>query len=226
MGCLSCSTVPSPVIHRLLSARITRSTVLIVTPEQTRSLEVDTRLLTWLKPLLVGLGASTALLTAGLVGLGAQHLISRADSQQALDAQARDRHAAAGGGQPEELHLVRDQRQAGGAEKIRAHDWRAANLSAGARRQRQTRVHRAAHKAATATWWKWRTRKPTTRCMRTCRASKSPRASNWRPAIRSACSAPPAARPAHTCYEVQRRGERLDPEHFLALGDTDASAPR
>ena len=75
MGCLSCSTVPSPVIHRLLSARITRSTVLIVPPEQTRSLEVDTRLLTWLKPLLVGLGASTALLTAGLVGLGAQHLI-------------------------------------------------------------------------------------------------------------------------------------------------------
>ena len=90
MGCLSCSTVPRPVIHRLLSARITRSTVLIVTPEQTRSLEVDTRLLTWLKPLLVGLGASTALLTAGLIGLGAQHLISRADSQQALDARKQE----------------------------------------------------------------------------------------------------------------------------------------
>ena len=30
----------------------------------------------------------------------------------------------------------------------------------------------------------------------------------------------------HLHYEVQRRGERLDPEHFLALGDTDASAPR
>ena len=70
--------MPRPVIHRLLSARITHSTVLIVTPEQTRSLEVDTRLLTWLKPLLVGLAASTALLTAGLIGLGAQHLISRA----------------------------------------------------------------------------------------------------------------------------------------------------
>ena len=62
-----------------------RSTVLIVTPEQTRSLEVDTRLLAWLRPLLLGLGASTALLAAGLVGLGAQHLTSRADSQQALD---------------------------------------------------------------------------------------------------------------------------------------------
>ena len=57
-----------------------RSTVLIVTPEQTRSLEVDTRLLGWLRPLLLGLGASTALLAAGLVGLGAQHLTSRADS--------------------------------------------------------------------------------------------------------------------------------------------------
>lgn len=30
----------------------------------------------------------------------------------------------------------------------------------------------------------------------------------------------------HLHYEVQRRGERLDLEHFLALGDTDASAPR
>lgn len=69
--------------------------------------------------------------------------------------------------------------------------------------------------------------KATTRCMRTCRASKSPRASNWRPAMRSACSAPPAARPAHTCgHEVQRRGERLDPEHFLAQSDTGASASR
>ena len=82
--------MPRPVIHRLLSARITQSTVLIVTPEQTRSLEVGTRLLTWLKPLLVGLGASTALLTAGLIGLGAQHLISRADSQQALDARKQE----------------------------------------------------------------------------------------------------------------------------------------
>ena len=30
----------------------------------------------------------------------------------------------------------------------------------------------------------------------------------------------------HLHYAVQRRGERLDPEHFLALGDTGASAPR
>ena len=62
-----------------------RSTVLIVTPEQTRSLEVDTRLLAWLRPVLVGLGDRTALLAAELVGVGAQHLTSRADSQQALD---------------------------------------------------------------------------------------------------------------------------------------------
>ena len=30
----------------------------------------------------------------------------------------------------------------------------------------------------------------------------------------------------HLHYAVQRRGEPLDLEHFLALGDTDASAPR
>ena len=30
----------------------------------------------------------------------------------------------------------------------------------------------------------------------------------------------------HLHYEVQRRGERLDPEHFLAPSDTGASAPR
>ena len=30
----------------------------------------------------------------------------------------------------------------------------------------------------------------------------------------------------HLHYEVQRRGEPLDLEHFLALGDTGASAPR
>ncbi|MDO5692172.1 MAG: M23 family metallopeptidase [Pseudomonadota bacterium] len=70
-----------------------RSTVLIVTPEQTRSLEVDTRLLAWLRPLLMGLGASTVLLGVGLVGLGAQHLISRADSQQALNERRQEINA-------------------------------------------------------------------------------------------------------------------------------------
>ena len=34
-----------------------RSTVLIVTPEQTRSVEVNTRLLLSMRPLLMGLGA-------------------------------------------------------------------------------------------------------------------------------------------------------------------------
>ena len=61
-----------------------RSTVLIVTPEQTRSLEVDTRLLNWLRPMLLGLGASTAVLTVGLLALGVHYLGARADSQQAL----------------------------------------------------------------------------------------------------------------------------------------------
>lgn len=69
---------------------MTRSTVLIVTPEQTRSLEVDTRLLAWLRPLLLGLGASSALLAAGLLALGAHHLGVRADSQQALDEQRQE----------------------------------------------------------------------------------------------------------------------------------------
>lgn len=63
-----------------------RSTVLIVTPESTRSLEVDSRLLAWLKPLLLGLGGTSALLAVCLAALGVQHLSVRADIQAARQA--------------------------------------------------------------------------------------------------------------------------------------------
>lgn len=54
-----------------------RSTVLIVTPQSTRTLEVDTRLLAALRPTLLGLGMATLALTAGLIALGVQHLSVR-----------------------------------------------------------------------------------------------------------------------------------------------------
>ena len=38
---------------------MTRSTVLIVTPNETRSLEVDARVLRWLKPALLGLAGAS-----------------------------------------------------------------------------------------------------------------------------------------------------------------------
>jgi len=43
-----------------------RSTVLIVTPEQTRSVEVNTRLLLSMRPLLMGLGAVIVALLGAL----------------------------------------------------------------------------------------------------------------------------------------------------------------
>lgn len=67
-----------------------RSTVLIVTPEQTRALDVDTRLLAWLRPLLLGLAGAALLLAAGLVALGWHYLDARAASQQALDARRHE----------------------------------------------------------------------------------------------------------------------------------------
>ena len=47
-----------------------RSTVLIVTPEQTRALEVDSRWLRWLRPALLSLAVSTLVCGVGLVGTG------------------------------------------------------------------------------------------------------------------------------------------------------------
>ncbi|MDO5086365.1 MAG: peptidoglycan DD-metalloendopeptidase family protein [Comamonadaceae bacterium] len=67
-----------------------RSTVLIVTPEQTRSMEVDTRLLAWLRPLLLGLAGATVLLTAGLGALGWHYLDARTANQQALQARRQE----------------------------------------------------------------------------------------------------------------------------------------
>lgn len=61
-----------------------RSTVLIVTPEQTRSLEVDTRLLAWLRPVVLGLAGTTAVLTIGLATLGTHYFLERSESRQTL----------------------------------------------------------------------------------------------------------------------------------------------
>ena len=47
-----------------------RSTVLIVTPEQTRSVEVNTRLLLSMRPLLMGLGAVIVALLGALAAIG------------------------------------------------------------------------------------------------------------------------------------------------------------
>ena len=63
---------------------MTRSTVLIVTPTHTRSLEVDERVLRWLKPALLGLAATSVVLTAGLVAVGTHYLLARAESRAEL----------------------------------------------------------------------------------------------------------------------------------------------
>ena len=60
---------------------MTRSTVLIVTPQQTQSLEVDARLLRWLKPTLIGLACASALLAIGLTAGGVHYLLARAEHQ-------------------------------------------------------------------------------------------------------------------------------------------------
>ena len=61
-----------------------RSTVLIVSPAQTRSLEIDSRLLPWIKPALIGLSAATVALAAALMAIGHRYLSDGASSQQAI----------------------------------------------------------------------------------------------------------------------------------------------
>ncbi|MDO5625669.1 MAG: M23 family metallopeptidase [Pseudomonadota bacterium] len=63
-----------------------RSTVLIVTSGRTRSLEVDSRLLASLRPLLLGLGTTSVVLGAGLAALAVQHLATRSDAHAARQA--------------------------------------------------------------------------------------------------------------------------------------------
>ncbi len=69
---------------------MTRSTVLIVTPHETRSLEVDTRVLRWLKPALLGLAGASVLLTAGLATVGVHYLVARAENRSELEARRQE----------------------------------------------------------------------------------------------------------------------------------------
>ena len=75
----------------------TRSTVLIVTPEETRSVEVNTRLLLNMRPLLWGMGAAIAVLfgvaaytTAGYLGQrhSLQSSLQEQQAQMEQEAQA------------------------------------------------------------------------------------------------------------------------------------------
>ena len=61
-----------------------RSTVLIVSPTHTRSLEIDARLLAWLRPSLIGLSVATVLLTGALAVVGQKYLSEGATSQQQI----------------------------------------------------------------------------------------------------------------------------------------------
>lgn len=78
----------------------TRSTVLIVTPEETRSVEVNTRLLLNMRPLLWGMGAAIAVLfgvaaytTAGYLGQrhSLQSSLQEQQAQMEQEAQARQK---------------------------------------------------------------------------------------------------------------------------------------
>ena len=69
---------------------MTRSTVLIVTPNETRSLEVDARVLRWLKPALLGLAGASVLLTAGLATMGVHYFVARADNRSELEARRQE----------------------------------------------------------------------------------------------------------------------------------------
>ena len=65
-----------------------RSTVLIVTPEHTRSLEIDARWLRWLRPALVGLAVSTVVLGAALLTVSTRYWSEHQSStQQVADLQ-------------------------------------------------------------------------------------------------------------------------------------------
>ncbi|MDR0273893.1 MAG: M23 family metallopeptidase [Burkholderiaceae bacterium] len=67
---------------------MTRSTVLIVTPEQTRSLEIDVRWLCWLRPALIGLTVSTVTLGAALWMVATRYLSEHESSaRQVADLQ-------------------------------------------------------------------------------------------------------------------------------------------
>ena len=92
---MCCLGLPCPAAHAAAPSpsprfEMTRSTVLIVTPTQTRSLEVDERVLRWLKPTLVGLAGASAVLAAGLTTVGVHYLMARAESRSELAARRHE----------------------------------------------------------------------------------------------------------------------------------------
>ena len=58
-----------------------RSTVLIVDPEQTQSIQINAHLLRHLKPILIGLGLATAVLSVSVVGLAVKNHATTQDNQ-------------------------------------------------------------------------------------------------------------------------------------------------
>jgi murein DD-endopeptidase MepM/ murein hydrolase activator NlpD len=62
-----------------------RSTVLIVTPEQTRRFEINAWWLRWLRPMVLGFAASTAALGIGLVAVTTRYLSEHASNAQQLN---------------------------------------------------------------------------------------------------------------------------------------------
>ena len=58
-----------------------RSTVLIVDPNQTQSIEINTQLLRYLKPILIGLGIATTVLSIGVVSLAIKNYSTTQDNQ-------------------------------------------------------------------------------------------------------------------------------------------------
>jgi murein DD-endopeptidase MepM/ murein hydrolase activator NlpD len=63
---------------------MTRSTVLIVTPERTQSLEIDSRWLRWLRPALLTLTVATVTLAAALAAIATRYLSERQSSAREL----------------------------------------------------------------------------------------------------------------------------------------------
>ena len=69
------------VFNRKLMNKPNRSTVLIVDPNQTQSIEVNTQLLRYLKPILIGLGIATTVLSIGVVSLVIKNYSTTQDNQ-------------------------------------------------------------------------------------------------------------------------------------------------
>lgn len=111
-----------------------RSTVLIVTPEQTRSVQVNTRLLLSMRPLLMGLGAVIVALLGALAAIGwgywgqrqaqsERHQQAQVEHQQLLEERAREIEAL-----HQQLEQARDTQSAEMAAKAAEVDAKLAEL--------------------------------------------------------------------------------------------------